>query len=288
MEALLKKIRKIEIKTRRLTRNIFSGGYHSAFKGRGMAFSEVRPYHFGDDVRNIDWNVTARTGDPHVKIFEEERELTVMLLVDASGSAFFGSADQGKQELITEICALLAISADANNDKVGLLIFAERPLLFVPPQKGRHNILRIIREVLNMQPSERGTDLASALHYARNVLKKSSVCFLLSDFWDNGYEPSLRALARRHDCIGIHCWDERERALPDVGLLRARDAETGSLCWLDTGDPQLRRAYAQRFEENRNKASAAFRSAGAELLSFRTKEPYSGILFHFFEKRAKR
>lgn len=288
MDALLKKIRKIEIKTRRLTRHVFSGGYHSAFKGRGMAFSEVRPYHFGDDVRNIDWNVTARTGDPHVKIFEEERELTVMLLVDASGSAFFGSKEQSKQELITEICALLAISADANNDKVGLLIFAECPLLFIPPQKGRHNILRIIREVLNTPFAERGTDLASALYFARNVLKKSSVCFLLSDFWANGYEPALRALARHHDCIGIHCWDERERTLPDVGLLRTRDAETGNFCWLDTSDPQLRRAYTQRFDENKIKTSTAFRSAGAELLSFRTTEPYSGVLFHFFEKRATR
>jgi uncharacterized protein (DUF58 family) len=288
MEELIKKVRKIEIKTRRLTRNLFTGGYHSAFKGRGMSFSEVRQYQFGDDVRDIDWNVTARTGDPHIKIYEEERELTVMLLVDISGSSFFGLNGQWKQELLTEICALLAFSADSNNDKVGLLLFSDQPGLYIPPKKGRQHTLRIIRELLNVQPNEKGTDLSAAIQFTRNVLKKKSVCFVLSDFWAANYDISLRTLARRHDCVGIHCWDLRERDLPDVGLLRTRDAETGQNTWLDTGDPQLRRAYARRFDENRDYASGAFRKAGADFLSLQTSESYASALLHFFEKRAKK
>ncbi len=179
---LLKRVRKVEIKTRRLTRHLFTGGYHSAFKGRGMSFSEVRQYHFGDDVRSIDWNVTARTGEPHIKIFEEERELSVMLLVDVSGSSFFGTTGMLKQELLAEICAVLAFSADSNNDKVGLLLFSDREELYLPPKSGRQHTLRIIRELLNVQPGDRGTDLASAIQFTRNVLKKRSVCFVLSDF----------------------------------------------------------------------------------------------------------
>ncbi|MFN0037791.1 MAG: DUF58 domain-containing protein [Saprospiraceae bacterium] len=288
MEDLIKKVRKIEIKTRRLTRNLFTGGYHSAFKGRGMSFSEVRQYQFGDDVRDIDWNVTARTGDPHIKIYEEERELTVMLLVDVSGSSFFGTSGQWKQELLTEICALLSFSADSNNDKVGLLLFSDQPELYIAPKKGRQHTLRIVRELLNVQPSDRGTDLAAAIQFARNVLKKRSVCFVLSDFWVSGYDASLRTLARRHDCVGIHCWDLRERELPDVGLLRARDAESGRHTWLDTANPRLRRDYARRFDEKRDSAAAAFRRAGADFLSLQTSESYASALLHFFEKRAKK
>lgn len=288
MEELIKKVRKIEIKTRRLTRNLFTGGYHSAFKGRGMSFSEVRQYQFGDDVRDIDWNVTARTGDPHIKVYEEERELTVMLLVDVSGSSFFGTNGQWKQELLTEICALLAFSADANNDKVGLLLFSDQPELYIAPKKGRQHTLRIIRELLNVQLNERGTDLSAAIQFTRNVLKKKSVCFILSDFWATGYDVSLRTLARRHDCVGIHCWDERERNLPDVGLLQTRGAESGALTWLDTADPQLRRAYTKRFDENRAYATTAFRQAGADFLSLQTAESYASALLHFFEKRAKK
>ncbi len=288
MEELIKKVRKIEIKTRRLTRNLFTGGYHSAFKGRGMSFSEVRQYQFGDDVRDIDWNVTARTGDPHIKIYEEERELTVMLLVDVSGSSFFGTSGQWKQELLTEICALLAFSADSNNDKVGLLLFSNQPELYIAPKKGRQHTLRIIRELLNVQSNERGTDLSTAIQFTRNVLKKKSVCFILSDFWANEYDVSLRTLARRHDCVGIHCWDARERDLPDVGLLQTRDAESGQETWLDTTDPKLRRAYAQSFDENRAYATAAFRRAGADFLSLQTAESYATALLHFFEKRAKK
>lgn len=288
MEELIKKVRKIEIKTRRITRNLFTGGYHSAFKGRGMSFSEVRQYQFGDDVRDIDWNVTARTGDPHIKIYEEERELTVMLIVDVSGSSFFGLSGQWKQELLTEICALLAFSADSNNDKVGLLLFSDQPELYIAPKKGRQHTLRIIRELLNVQPNERSTDLATAIQFTRNVLKKKSVCFVLSDFWATGYEMPLRTLARRHDCVGIHCWDLRERDIPDVGLLHTRDAESGRKTWLDTSDPELRRAYSRRFEENRQQATTAFQRAGADFLSLQTTESYASALLHFFEKRAKK
>ncbi|MBP6825171.1 MAG: DUF58 domain-containing protein [Saprospiraceae bacterium] len=283
---LLKKVRKIEIKTRRLSRNLFTGGYHSAFKGRGMSFSEVRQYQFGDDIRSIDWNVTARTGDPHIKIFEEERELTVMLLVDVSGSSFFGTTGQLKQEILTEICALLAFSADNNNDKVGLLLFSDKSELFISPKKGRQHMLRIVRELLNVQQSDRGTNLTGAFQFTRNVLKKRSVCFVLSDFWAPDYDASLRVLARRHDCVGIHCWDPRERRMPDVGLLKVRDAESGRQKWLDTTDPELRHDYAERFEENRARAVTAFRQAGADFLSLQTTDSYASVLLHFFEKRA--
>lgn len=288
MEELIKKVRKIEIKTRRLTRNLFTGGYHSAFKGRGMSFSEVRQYQFGDDVRDIDWNVTARTGDPHIKIYEEERELTVMLLVDVSGSSFFGLSGQWKQELLTEICALLAFSADSNNDKVGLLLFSDQPELYIAPKKGRQNTLRMIRELLNVQPGNRSTNLSAAIQFTRNVLKKKSVCFVLSDFWAADYEVALRTLSKRHDCVGIHCWDQRERDLPDVGVLQTRDIETGEQSWMDTTDPQFRRAYAQRFDQNLEKTNAIFRRAGADFLSLQTAESYATALLHFFEKRAKK
>jgi uncharacterized protein (DUF58 family) len=283
---LLKKVRKVEIKTRGLTRHLFTGGYHSAFKGRGMSFSEVRQYQFGDDVRSIDWNVTARTGEPHIKIFEEERELTVMLLVDISGSSFFGTQGQSKQELLTELCALLAFSANSNNDKVGLLLFSDREELFIPPKKNRQQALRIIRELLNVQPNERGTDLAKALNYTHNVLKKRSVCFILSDFGGQNYDAALRVLARRHDCVGIHCWDARERELPDVGLLYTRHAESGAQVWLDTTDPDLRRKYTRHFDAHLATTAAHFRRAGADFLSLRTTEPYTSALLHFFEKRA--
>lgn len=285
---LLKRVRKVEIKTRGLTRHLFTGGYHSAFKGRGMSFSEVRQYHFGDDVRSIDWNVTARTGEPHVKIFEEERELTVMLLVDISGSSFFGTTGVLKQELLAEICAVLAFSANSNNDKVGLLLFSDREELYLPPKSGRQHTLRIIRELLNVAPGDRGTDLASAIQFTRHVLKKRSVCFVLSDFWGNNYQSALKVLARRHDVVGIHCWDTREKELPDVGLLHFRDAESGETSWMDTTDPHLRRQYKERFEANHALATATFRRAGADFLSLHSGEPYTASLLHFFENRAKK
>lgn len=284
---LLKKVRKIEIKTRGLSQHLFTGGYHSAFKGRGMSFSEVRQYQFGDDVRSIDWNVTARTGEPHIKIFEEERELTVMLLADVSESAFFGTVGPSKQEVLTEICAVLAFSAIENNDKVGILLFSDQIELFIPPKKGKQHILRMIRELLNVQQKGRGTDLAAALQFAHNVLKQRSVCFILSDFIAPDYEAPLRVLAKRHDCIGIHCWDERERSLPDVGLLHLRDAETGQATWIDTADPALRRDYAERFDQSRTATQNMFRRAGADFLSVETVASYTQALLRFFESRGK-
>lgn len=283
---LLKKVRKIEIKTRGLSRHLFTGGYHSAFKGRGMSFSEVRVYQPGDDVRAIDWNVTARTGEPHIKIFEEERELAVMLLVDVSASAFWGSVEQSKKEVMTEICAVLAFSAISNNDKVGLLLFTDQVELFIPPQKGRQHTLRIIRELLNLQPKGRSTDLAAALQYARNVLRKRSVCFILSDFLTANFEAALRILARRHDCIGLHSWDPRERTLPDVGLLRAADMESGALGWIDTADPEYRKNYTRRFDQNTQLNREVFGRAGADFLSISTKDSYTQALLRFFEQRA--
>ncbi len=283
---LLKKVRKVEIKTRGLSRHLFTGGYHSAFKGRGMSFSEVRMYQPGDDVRLIDWNVTARTGEPHVKIFEEERELTVMLLVDISRSAQFGTTGQSKQDVMTEICAVLAFSAIANNDKVGVLLFSDRVELFIPPKKGRQHTLRIIRELLNLNPAGRGTDLAGVLQYAHNVLKKRSVCFILSDFITAGFEAPLRIFAKRHDCIGLHCWDPRERHLPDVGLLRATDAETGATAWIDTTAPAYRRLYTRRFDQRTTETRELFHRAGADFLSIETTESYAQVLLRFFEQRA--
>ncbi|MCB0532440.1 MAG: DUF58 domain-containing protein [Lewinellaceae bacterium] len=285
---LLKKVRKIEIKTRGLSRNLFTGGYHSAFKGRGMSFSEVRIYQPGDDVRTIDWNVTARTGEPHVKIFEEERELTVMLMVDISASSFFGSTGQSKKEVMTEICAVLAFSAIANNDKVGLLLFSDRVELFIPPQKGRQHSLRLIRELLNLEPVGSGTDLGAALQYARNVLRKRSVCFILSDFLTADYEAPLRIFSRRHDCIGLHSWDMRERTLPDVGLVRVADAESGSISWVDTSDAAFRKAYTRRFEERTQMTRSLFGRAGADFLSIPTTDSYAQALLRFFEQRAHR
>jgi uncharacterized protein (DUF58 family) len=283
---LIRKVRKVEIKTRGLSQHLFSGGYHSAFKGRGMSFSEVRQYHFGDDVRNIDWNVTARTGDPYIKIFEEERELTVMLIVDVSGSAFFGSGEQQKQELLTELCAVLAISAESNNDKVGLILFSDKIELYLPPNKGRQHSLRLIRELLQVQPSSRSTNTAHALQFARNVLKKRGVCFLMSDFIDQGYEAPLKVMARRHDLIGIQCWDLLERELPNIGLLRTVSAERGELRWIDSTDPDYRRAYRHRFEENMERSKQLFQLSGADWLSLQTGQPYAKALMRLFAERA--
>jgi uncharacterized protein (DUF58 family) len=284
---LLKKVRKVELKTKGLSRHLFTGGYHSAFKGRGMSFSEVRLYQFGDDVRSIDWNVTARTGAPHIKIFEEERELTVMLLVDVSGSSFFGTAGHSKQDVLTEICAILAFSAISNNDKVGVLLFSEKEELFIAPKKGRQHILRIIRELLNVQVSSKGTNLSGALHFTRNVMKKRCVCFVLSDFQASGFEAPLRALAKRHDCIGLHTWDPRERELPDVGLLQVKDMESDFKTWIDTTDPNIRRHFTQKFDEHRDRVASVFRKAGADFLSVQTTDSYVNALLRFFEQRAK-
>ena len=284
---LLKKVRRIEIKSRGLSSHLFTGGYQSAFKGKGMSFSEVRLYSPGDDVRAIDWNVTARTGEPFIKVFEEERENTVMLLVDVSGSAVFGSHTQFKSEYLTELCAVLAFSAVANNDKVGVLLFSDRVELYIPPKKGRQHILRIIREVLSIKPVGRKTEMAKALQYIHHGVKKRCVCFILSDFLAEEYEDSLRILARQHDCIGIHCWDPLERELPDVGVLRVADAETGEQIWVDTTSLSLRRQYWHSFEEHTATTQALFRKAGADFLSVGTHQPYVHALLQFFSKRSK-
>lgn len=285
---LLKKVRKIEIKARGLSSHLFTGGYHSAFRGRGMSFSEVRQYQPGDDVRSIDWNVTARTGDAFVKIFEEERENTVMLLVDVSGSAVFGSHTQFKEEYLSELCAVLAFSAIANNDKVGVLLFSDRIELYIPPKKGKQHILRIVREILSAEPKGRGTDLGGALQFVHNVLKKSSVVFVLSDFLDARYEDALRILSRRHDCIGIHVWDALERYLPDVGVLRVADAETGEQVWVDTTSMRLRRQYAQTFDSHVFATRDLFLRAKANFLSLSTDQPYVQALLQFFAQRSKK
>ncbi|HLP95622.1 MAG TPA: DUF58 domain-containing protein [Saprospiraceae bacterium] len=284
---LLKKVRRIEIKTKGLSSHLFSGGYQSAFKGKGMSFSDVRSYQPGDDVRTIDWNVTARTGEPFVKVFEEERENTVMLVVDVSGSAVFGSHAQFKAEYLTELCAVLAFSAIDNNDKVGVMLFSDQIELYIPPKKGRQHILRIIREVLTIQPVGRKTDMNKALRYIHNGLKKRCVCFVLSDFLADGYEESLRVLARQHDCIGIHCWDPLERDLPDVGVLRVADAETGEQIWVDTTSARLRWQYGYSFEQHRANTQQMFRKAGADFLSIGTHEVYTRALLQFFTRRSK-
>jgi uncharacterized protein (DUF58 family) len=283
---LLRKVRKIEIKTKGLSKHIFSGEYHSAFKGRGMSFSEVRAYQFGDDVRNIDWNVTARTGDPHVKVFEEERELTVMLLVDVSGSSYFGTTNQFKSEVITEICALLAFSAINNNDKVGIIFFSSEVEMFIPPKKGRQHILRIIRELIDFQPKHQGTDIGKTLEYFNNVIKKRSICFVLSDFLTKGYESPLRIAARKHDVVGVHLLDPKEEELPNVGLIRVVDAETGNMHWLDTGSRRVRDQHQAWFKDHQAYFKSTFLKSGADYVSIRTNESYVNALLQFFKKRS--
>jgi uncharacterized protein (DUF58 family) len=282
---LLKKVRKIEIKTKGLSKHIFSGEYHSAFKGRGMSFSEVRAYQYGDDVRNIDWNVTARTGEPHVKVFEEERELTVMLLIDVSRSSFFGTVNQLKNELMTEICALLAFSAINNNDKVGVLFFSDRAEKFIPPKKGRQHILRILRELIDFHPENAGTDIGEALRFFNNIIKKRSICFILSDFLTRGYEDPLRIAARRHDIVGVNLIDPREEELPDVGLIRAADAESGQVRWIDTSSAKVRRQYEEWFKGEFRYYRSTFLKSGADMVNIRTNESYVNALLKFFQKR---
>jgi len=282
---LLKKVRRIEIKTKGLSKHIFSGEYHSAFKGRGMSFSEVRNYQFGDDVRNIDWNVTARTGEPYVKIFEEERELTVMLMVDVSPSSFFGSTEQMKNEIITEISAVLAFSAIHNNDKVGIIFFTDKIEKFIPPKKGKQHILRIIRELIDFEPEGQGTNLAVALEYLNNIIKKRCTAFVLSDFFTRDYETSLRIVARRHDVIGVHLYDPREIELPNIGLINMMDVETGSSIWLDSSDSRIREKYKKRFLDNFETMKSVFTKTGADVVSIQTNESYVNALLKFFKKR---
>lgn len=284
---LLKKVRKIEIKSKGLSKHLFSGEYHSAFKGRGMSFSEVREYQYGDDVRSIDWNVTARTGDPHIKIFEEERELTLMLLVDISQSCFFGTIDQFKHEVITEICAVLAFSATQNNDKVGLMLFSDDVELYIPPKKGRSHILRIIRELIYHEPKGRATNLALPLRYLNNVIKKKCIAFVLSDFITKGYDEALRIAAKRHDVIGFMLYDRHEKSLPDAGLLSVRDRETGEAMLLDTSHAPLRSMYHQRFNDRLQDYRQTFARSNADAIFLQTDASYITALHQFFKKRAK-
>ncbi|MFZ1748811.1 MAG: DUF58 domain-containing protein [Saprospiraceae bacterium] len=285
---LLKKVRKLEIKTKGLTKHIFSGEYHSAFKGRGMSFSEVRDYQYGDDVRNIDWNVTARTGDPHIKIFEEERELTVMLLIDVSASSFFGTTSGFKSEMITELSAVLAFSATSNHDKVGAILFSDHIEKYLPPRKGKQNILRIIRELINLTPKQQGTNLSEALIYLNNIEKKRSITFVLSDFITDNYDQALTIAAKKHDIIGIRIWDEREQHLPDIGLVQVSDAETGATKIVDTSDKGVRDRYTRAYEQRLDKFKTNFNFAKSDTISIHTNEDYIKVMHKFFKRRSKR
>lgn len=290
-EELLKSVRKIEIKSRRLSRQIFAGEYHSAFKGRGMAFSEVREYQIGDDVRRMDWNVTARLNTPYIKVFEEERELTVVLLVDVSGSRLFGTASKTKKQLITEIAALLSFSASANNDKVGALFFSNRVEKFIPPKKGRSHLLRIIRELLEFEPQERGTDIGEALRYLTNAIKKRCTAFLLSDLMDLDkedrprYEEALKIAVNRHDISVVNVFDPRDRELPDVGMIRVKDPETGEERWIDTSSKSLRREYTEWNEKVRQATMQCLRKYKVDSVSIATNEDFVKGMISLFNKR---
>ncbi len=282
---LLKKVRKIEIKTRRLSDHVFGGEYHSTFKGRGMTFSEVRQYQYGDDVRAIDWNVTARYNEPFVKVFEEERELTLMLVIDVSGSEIFGTQQQTKREYLTEIAATLAFSALQNNDKVGLLLFTDQVELYIPPKKGRPHILRIIRELLEFKPEGVGTQIASPLAFLSGVLKKKAIVFLLSDFMDDNYEKTLRITAKKHDLTGIRIFDPREARLPNIGLVPMQDSETKQLRWINTQSKKTRTAYAKYYEQQVANFEALFSKCGAGTISCSVEESYVKKLLGYFKAR---
>ncbi|MBI1807839.1 MAG: DUF58 domain-containing protein [Ignavibacteria bacterium] len=285
---LLKKVRKIEIRTKGLVNQIFSGEYHSVFKGRGMAFSEVREYQFGDDIRQIDWNVSARFNHPFVKIFEEERELTVMLLVDVSGSGEFGTVHQLKKDVAAELCAVLAFSAIQNNDKVGVIFFSDIIEKFIPPKKGRTHILRIVRELLDFQPTHKKTNIAEGLRYLTSAIKKRSTAFLISDFIDDGYDDALKIAARKHDVIGVRLFDLRESQLVPLGLLRVVDAESGEAMWVDTADPLLRDRYRQWWNDRSDRRTRLFRRSGVDAIDIRIDQSYINPLVSFFRAREKR
>jgi uncharacterized protein (DUF58 family) len=282
---LLKKVHRIEIKTRGISNQIFSGEYHSAFKGRGMAFSEVREYVPGDEVRTIDWNVTARLGHPFVKVFEEERELTVILLVDVSGSESFGTNEQLKNQQITEICAVLAFSAIQNNDKIGVIFFSDKVEKFIPPKKGKSHILRIIRELIEFKPDHNKTNIGEALRYLINGVKKRSIVFLISDFMDEGYERALKIANRKHDLVALRIYDPGEQELPAMGLVPFRDAETDELRWVNTSSHIVRRNYKARALEQQAYMKDLFRRSGVDHASIATTESYIKPLMNLFKRR---
>lgn len=282
---ILKKVRKIEIKTRRLSDHIFSGEYHTSFKGRGMTFSEVRQYQYGDDVRAIDWNVTARYNEPFVKVFEEERELTMMLMVDISGSESFGTKNQLKRDMITEIAATLAFSATQNNDKIGLLLFSDQIELFIPPKKGKSHVLRIIRELIEFESKSKKTDLSQALKYLSSVLKKKAIVFLISDFMVKDYEHTLKIASKRHDVTGIRVFDKREESIPNIGVVNMLDAETGETLLVDTTSNKVRMDYEKYYLENVNYFKDIFSKCGAGTISSRVDESYVTKLLGYFKAR---
>ncbi|MDL2243331.1 DUF58 domain-containing protein [Bacteroidales bacterium OttesenSCG-928-J19] len=283
---LLKRVRQIEIKTRGLSRNIFAGQYHSAFKGRGMAFSEVREYEFGDDTRDIDWNVTARYNKPFIKIFEEERELTVMLLIDVSGSSHFGTHSMMKKDMITEIAATLAFSAIQNNDKIGVLFFTDKLEKFIPPQKGKKHILYIIRELIDFQPDNTKTDISQVLKYLTGAIKKRCTAFLVSDFVaKDNYEHALTIANKKHDIVGIQVYDMHEARLPDVGMMKILDAENGNEKWVDTSSAKVRKAYNDWWKDRQDEMETAFTKSRVDSVSIRTDEDYVKSLIGLFNKR---
>jgi uncharacterized protein (DUF58 family) len=282
---LLKKVRAIEIRTKGLSKQIFSGEYHSAFKGRGMAFSENREYQHGDEIRTIDWNVTARFGHPYVKIFEEERELTAIIMADVSASGDFGTRQQLKRQLITELTGVLAFSAIQNNDKIGVLLFSDRIELFIPPKKGRTHILRIISELIDFQPQGKGTDISLALDYLNRVVKKRAICFLLSDFLDQGFDHALRITSRKHDLVAIHVEDRGEAQLPNAGWLLIRDAESGDTRWINSSSKSVQKALKSEYFERKSKLKESFGKAGVDYISLKTDEPYIQPLMTLFKKR---
>ncbi len=284
---LLKRVRKIEIKTRGLSRHIFSGEYHSAFKGRGMAFSEVREYTPGDEIRTIDWNVTARFNHPFVKVFEEERELTVMLLVDVSASNDFGTRVQFKNEVITELCAVLAFSAIQNNDKVGVIFFSDKIEKFIPPKKGRSHILRIVRELIDFKPGNRGTNIENAVKYFTSAIKKRCTAFIISDFQQQGFENALKIANKKHDIIALKIVDQREKDLPDIGFIRFLDAETGETRWIDTSEEKIRKHFHTQSRQQEIRLKDIFTKSGVDFTDIMVEESYVKPLMMLFKKRGK-
>ncbi|KAA5827573.1 DUF58 domain-containing protein [Algibacter amylolyticus] len=282
---LLKKVRKIEIKTRRLSDHIFGGEYHSTFKGRGMTFSEVRQYQFGDDVRNIDWNVTARYNEPYVKVFEEERELTMMLMVDVSGSELFGTNQQFKNEVVTEIAATLAFSATQNNDKIGLILFSDKVELYIPPKKGRSHVLRIIRELIEFKPESKLTNFAEALKFLQNVMKKKAIVFVLSDFIADDYKQTMKIVSGKHDVTGIRVYDKREEEIPNLGIVQMQDEETGELMLVNTSSKKVRINYGKFYNQKVAYYKDSFTKSGAGAIDCRVDESYVKKLLGYFKRR---
>jgi uncharacterized protein (DUF58 family) len=284
---LLKRVRKIEIKTKGLSRHIFAGEYHSAFKGRGMAFSEVREYQYGDDFRSVDWNVTARFNHPFIKIFEEERELTVMLLIDISGSGEFGTQNRLKASLITEIAAVLSFSAIQNNDKVGVIMFSDRIERFIPPKKGRQHILKIIRELIDYRPESRLTNLTVPLRYLVNAIKKRSITFLITDFMDQNYEDALKIASKKHDLVALWIYDKRETELTGMGFMKVKDAETGEIIWIDTNNSYVRHTFKELYRKKQEETIDILKKSGVDYTAIASHEDYVKPLMRLFSKRAK-